>query len=88
MVYIYENLESLTKKRFGKLTRTDTDKSKDLNELQQIKNLDRVNAQNATLYLDEYVRKQMVFFTKHIDRLNDDKMKQIAQEEQLKHLTS
>ena len=51
-------------------------------------NLERVNKQNATLQLDEYVRKQMTFFTKHIDRLNEDKMKQITYEEQFRHLAS
>ena len=30
----------------------------------------------------------MTFFTKHIDKLNEDKMKQISYEEQLRHLTS
>ena len=54
----------------------------------QSNNLERVNKQNTTVHLDEYVRKQMTFFTKHIDKLNDDKMKQIAYEEQFKHLTS
>ena len=36
----------------------------------QSSNLERVNKQNATLHLDEFVRKQMTFFTKHIDKLN------------------
>ena len=54
----------------------------------QSSNLDRVNKQNTTLHLDEYIRKQMSFFTKHIDKLNDDKMKQISHEEQFRHLTS
>ena len=54
----------------------------------QSSNLDRVNNQNTTLHLDEYIRKQMSFFTKHIDKLNDDKMKQIAYDEQYRHLTS
>ena len=54
----------------------------------QSSNLERVNKQNTTLHLDEYIRKQMTFFTKHIDKLDADKMKQIAYEEQFKHLTS
>ena len=40
----------------------------------QSSNLERVNKENATLHLDEFVRKQMTFFTKHIDKLNAEKM--------------